>query len=66
MSIIKTLKLYGAIEYLGNALAHIGKNQRTNDWDGRYMDLTVEAADCILRKALWDVEFELRKVKSGK
>lgn len=60
---MKELKLRGAAVLLAKAAYHVGNGHRINDWDGSYMDPAIERADCILRKALWDVEHELRQIR---
>lgn len=58
----KHLLLRGAQVMLASARVHIGKNQRVNEWtDGKYMNVAIEAADCILQKAAWGVDAELAK-----
>ena len=59
---MKELKLRGAIDVLSHAIVHIGRWELTNDWDGTYRDAAIEKADNILRKALWQVEREFRKL----
>jgi hypothetical protein len=55
----KNLVLRGAEDFLSNAIVHIGRGHRTDEWgDGRYLDPAVEKADSILRKALWKVQLE--------
>lgn len=58
----KSLMLRGACVMLSKALAHVGRGQRTHEFgDGTYVNPAIEAADTILRKALWQVGAELRK-----
>ncbi len=59
----KSLKLRGAAQMLSRAIAHVGRNQKTNEWtDGSYCDAAVEKADHILRLALWRVDVALAKL----
>lgn len=60
------LKLRGAIAFLSRAIGHVGRGQKINDWDGTYFDPSKEAADNILRRALWSVEDAFRKVDGRK
>lgn len=59
----KSLLLRGSTVLLSHAIVYVGKGQRTNEWgDGRYINAAVESADCILRRALWEVEKDLREI----
>ena len=57
----KDLLLRGVDDFLSRAITHLGKGHRVDEWgDGRYLDPAIEAADSILRKALWYVGKERR------
>ena len=60
------LKLRGAIALLSSAISHVGRGHPVDEWgDGRYLDPDIEAADCILRRALWNTEDAFRKANEG-
>ncbi len=57
----KDLLLRGADYFLSSAITHLGRGHRVDEWgDGSYLDPDIEAADCILRRALWEVGKERR------
>lgn len=61
----KIILLRGVMGFLHDALRHVGKGHRVDEWgDGSYMDPAIENADNILRRALWDVERDLRYLEA--
>lgn len=57
------LKLRGAIEMLSRAMVHVGRGHLVDEWgDGRDPNPSIEKTSNILRKAIWRVEAEFRKV----
>ena len=57
----KNLLLRGVEDFLSRAIKHLGRGHRVDEWgNGSYLDPDIEAADCILRIALWEVGKERR------
>lgn len=60
------LELRGALNLLARAASHATRGHAYREFgDGTYYELSVEQADGIFRRAMWEVEADLRTMQKG-